>query len=215
MKRTMKRAMMVSACALVLAACASRSPGSRPDDMSSARHRENAAQHGAAADRHRGEYDPNATETRYSRRTDVGSGQIQYNPTRGHLSEAESHEEESRQHVDAATELERFEGAECQNVPAATRASCPLLHEVSSVADIEGGVRLRAVTPAEAAALVARIRCHLAFARSHGRVGMETCPLYAPDVQVRSAPGGIVELTSTNEGTARLLRERTRTHAVP
>jgi len=85
--------------------------------------------------------------------------------------------------------LESFEEAECAAFPPETRVVCPLLGQVDAVEDISGGVRVRLAEDVPLHAALAHMRCHLAFARARGRVGMQECPLYLSGVRIEPAAG--------------------------
>ncbi len=62
--------------------------------------------------------------------------------------------------------------AECGDFPPDTRKVCPLLGQVGSSENIEGGVRIVLVEGANAEAVKAHVRCHLTSAAKQGFKGM-------------------------------------------
>lgn len=217
----------------VLAGCSQLgSSGTAPDDMSAEDHREHSDAHARRAGKHEALHDPEASvepdpgrpaasdrwgadyDYRYS--GDYYWGGRVYNPTARHRAHAEKHQAHAREHLDAARVLEGFEEAQCASFPSETRAVCPLIGQLVSVEDIPGGSRVRVADGVEVNALVAHIRCHLAFARARKREGMDTCPLYLEGVRVsRVGPGPEVDFLI--EGTSELeqLRETMRAHVAP
>jgi hypothetical protein len=69
----------------------------------------------------------------------------------------------AQEHDQAAAELERFEDAACHELPAASRAACPLVHDVVGITDVPGGVR---VAFAEAVPGSRRRRAHAILLRA-------------------------------------------------
>ena len=115
----------------------------------------------------------------------------------------------------AAESLDSFEEAECRAFPPQTRGACPLLGQIESVEDVFGGVRLRFIEGVNVNAAIAHTRCHLAFARTRGRIGMESCPLYIIGVEAtRLENSGTVELSVGNEEDLEELRRRIREHLI-
>lgn len=139
-----------------------------------------------------------------------------YNPTTVYLRLARQHEKHASEHLSAARRLEEFEQGGCKAFAPEIRAVCPLLGQVDAVEDVPGGVRVWLSEGVDVDAAVAHMRCHLAFGRAHGRAGMESCPLYVPEVRVervRQSRG--VDLESSDPGPVDELRQRTRLHVVP
>lgn len=122
---------------------------------------------------------------------DAATGQV-YFPSENHDRRARRLRQSARLHEAAADALAAFEDEACRGIPAATRASCPLLGNVVSVrelpSNVEGPSNVEIVFATSDAARNAlpRIQCHLAFARSQGRDGMDACPLYLPGVSAEA-----------------------------
>jgi hypothetical protein len=186
--------------------------------MSAAQHREEAAREGAAADREANRYSPSAT-----RPTPFGDplgkdylyAVTVYNPTEGHLAEAEKHREHAREHARAAEFLERFEEAECRDFPATTRAACPLLGPVVRIDDVEGGVRVLFKDGTRVDAVIAHMRCHYAFARARAFDPGASCPLYVRGIEIRQGLQPMaVEIVSPDPKVARQIRAASREEAL-
>ena len=201
--------------ALTAAACGGNQ-GTHPDDMSAEDHRRAAGDEEQVSTAHEGEYDPDARSTvplgSPSPTSEAWYGLDVYNPTAGHLVEAQQHEDLAAEHRAAAATLEHFEQAECAQFPAETRASCPLMGQVARVTDVDGGVRIELIEGTNRDAVADHMRCHVAYARTQGREGMSHCPLYVEGASVGS--DGALTLT-TNAGPAAVtdLRRRARAHA--
>ena len=220
-RRAGKRAAGWLSAAALLISCAESSPAVKADDMSAAQHHEQAEREAAAAQREAGRYDPSAG--RPSPFGDpLGKDYLYavtvYNPTEGHLAEAEKHRTHARQHERAAQFLERFEEAECADFPAATRAACPLLGPVVRIDDVDGGVRMRFKDGVRVDAVVAHMRCHYAFARARAFEPSSSCPLYVRGIEIRRAlePTG-VEIVAGDPKLSKVVREirkRSREEAV-
>ncbi len=224
---------------LMLSACTSVGSGTAPDDMSVAGHRSHSQEMSEKASEHRDRYDPDAEVERLpgrpsrsemwggdsNDRYNSGNGYRYsgdyywqprtYNPTERHLAHATRHEAHAREHAEAARSLESFEDDQCGSFPHETRMVCPLIGQLASVEDIPGGSRVRFADGVDVNAAVAHIRCHLAFARSQGRAGMESCPLYLEGVRVsRVGPGSDVDFLVEDSNDLAALRERIRAHVV-
>lgn len=186
--------------------CAS-TPGARPDDMSADEHRAAAEQHQAEAAAHESQYEPEAQAEAIQPEPDE-YGQFStevYNPTEAHLRHAKQHRKHAADHEAAAEELEAFEEGECGRFTPEVRRTCPLMGKVAAVEDIQQGasqggpaqsppkrgLRIRFAPDVDTQAVIAHMRCHLAFARKTGRKGMSHCPLYVEGVAIATgdAPG--------------------------
>ena len=194
-------------------AVACRGRGTRPDDMSAEAHREAAAGEEAEAAQHQSRYDEDTRDVtgRPGVDSDVYYGLDVYNPTREHRLEARQHRILAEHHRAAAAALETYEDRECARFPAQTRALCPLIDQVVSVEDVEGGVRLRLAEEVREDAVADHMRCHLAYARSQGREGMDQCPLYVEGARVGSN-GGITLTTDAGDAAVSELRRRAHGH---
>lgn len=210
--KTKARHLLVAAgVSSVLLGCAS-TPGARPEDMSAQAHEEEAAKHAQVAQEHDAEYDPNATRTNVGGGVTSGSDfpayEADYNPTEGHRVAAERHRKHAADHAAAAEALARSEEDACKSIAPASRASCPLLGPVVAVEDIPTGVRISLRKGTDVEAFVEHVRCHLAFANTRGREGMDHCPLYLPGIQVRRVGTLVVELSALDQANVLLLQQR-------
>jgi hypothetical protein len=205
----------------LLVACAAPAP--QPDDMSAAAHRHEAARERAAA----------RSELEAAREAGPAEATILPSPsgTRGpwsephpeaqrqagspHLGAALAHGSHAREHEEAAEALEHFEDDACRALAPAARAACPLLHDVVAIVDVEGGVRVRFADPVATDDLVARIQCHLAYARTRGFAGVEDCPLYVRGVRAAAAGPHAIELTAADPAVALRIRTLSRAQALP
>ena len=220
---------------LLAAGCASTS-GARPDDMSAAEHREAAASHEQERAAHAQQYDPEARPVASSvppisayhgpagASSSIGTfSPREYNPTEEHQRNAEKHAKHAADHAAAADALEAFEAEECGRFPPRTRRSCPLLGKVIGVEDIDAqaqgskkrGIRIRFVEGISRDAVIAHMRCHIAFGRTQGRKGMDHCPLYVEGVDVGASTGSeanTVDLLVEDGALVDELRRRARAH---
>lgn len=184
----------------------------RPDDMSAEQHRAEAQREETAAAAHQAQWNPKAAMPSPFRDPIDHGGEhvfssLEYNPTDWQLAEAEKHKAHAKQHEAAAANLEHFEQAECKEFSASTRASCPLLGPAEDIRDIDGGVVIRFATSVRVDAVVAHMKCHLAYARVQGFPGASTCPLYLPGLRVRlGAAPSTVEITIGEQGRVEELR---------
>jgi len=206
-----------------LGACATVSPGSRPDDMSASHHRAVAKQHEREATKDAKRYDPNAEAYRPRRGGGGGANtgdtenfDVPHNPTAVHLGHAQEHKEHARQHLAAAQTLERFEGDACRKVPKDKRAACPLLGQVQRVQDIPDGVRIYMVKGVQVKTALAQMKCHYAYGRVMARKGMDRCPLYLKDLTIRADQAyRFVEITSKDAQVVREIQRRMKLHVSP
>jgi hypothetical protein len=204
--------------AVMLVSCADTAPAVKPDEMSAARHREEAAREATIASREGNLYRPEAA--RPSPFGDpLGKDYLYspplYNPTEGHLAEAEKHSQHARQHEAAAAYLERFEEVECRDFPPGSRAACPLLGPVVRIDDVPGGVRVQFKQGTRVDAVIAHMRCHYSFARARAFEEAAGCPLYLRGIEIRSALDPMaVEIVSADPKVASNIRARSREEAV-
>jgi hypothetical protein len=199
-------------------ACTASQPRVQPEDMSAAEHRENAAHERQLANESAARYDPAASRaTALAPPAGTEAGVVfptsVYNPTEGNLRDADRHRAHAREHEAAAKALEKYEQAECRQFPESTRASCPLLGPVTSIDDVPGGVRVAFVRGARVDAIVAHMRCHYAYAKSHGFDARVTCPLYMPGIEIKR-DGDVVLLKTKDAARVAELRTRSREEAV-
>jgi hypothetical protein len=205
---------------LGLASCGQSSPTVRPDEMSASAHRQEARKVGAEADK-----ELKAADARMPQPNLAVSGggnpegyiydRNVYDARNEHLLRARQLREHARQHERAATALEQFENAECRNFPASTRAACPLLGMVARIENIEGGVRVEFERATRVDAVLAHMRCHLAFAAVRGFPSDASCPLYAKGVEIRAGSARTaVEIVSDDPTVAREIQVRSREEAI-
>jgi hypothetical protein len=203
-------------------ACAGRV---HPEDMSAAKHRGEAAKDDAAARAHFVAFDKAAerpapvliaVSTVPTTDRPLHSPFAVYDPPRYHLREAARHLAHARAHDAAAKSLEKFEDAECGAFSPAQREVCPLLGPIVAVEDIDGGVRVHFEGEISVAALVAHMRCHLAFARTRGYDVETPCALYVKGARVDPAPDGkAVDITADKKATVAAIRADARALATP
>ncbi len=193
--------------------------GTRPEDMSAEAHRREAQKHQTQSFAHADQDDLDATRLNpsggaASPNAELDFGVTDYNPTAIHRAEAELHQQHAEDHRRAAEQLERFEQAECGSFPVSTRPLCPLLGQVASVERLSNGVRIRFIEDANAEAIEAHARCHIAFAQTQGRKGMDPCPLYVKGVQVASehAEPMSMDLVAEDTRAVKQVQQRTETH---
>jgi hypothetical protein len=207
--------------ALLLGSCA---PSPRPDDMSAAAHRHEAArerlraqQELAAHDEGYARADPRvpgdpaalipSEELRPGALPMPGSGL-------GRLHAAEARAAHAREHDAAAAELERFEAEACAGIPPAARAACPLLVGAGVILDVQGGVEIRFESGAPVSDVYRRMSCHLAFARARGFEG-DACPLYVKGLRIERTGTRILRITSSEPAATGDVRRRSRALARP
>ena len=212
--RTIRPRAAATVALLTMGTAACGGSGTQPDDMSAEEHRAAGDEHEEEAGTHDSRYDPEAQRTGRSivGTSDFAYDEGTYNPTAHHQDTAERHRGIAQQHRAAAAALELFEEAQCSMFPPSTRVTCPLLGQTVEAADVPDGVRLRLREGVNADAALDHVRCHLAFARSHGRQGMDRCPLYLPEVSVAPTEDGALILTTRDAEQVPALRERARTH---
>jgi hypothetical protein len=206
--------------ATALGGCGTGRDAVKPDDMSAAQHREEAAREDEAARRHMKDYDPHATVPSPFRpaagpAADYPFPVAVYNPTEGQLSRVDEHRAHARAHEKAAEALERFEDSECLNFPPSTRAACPLLSPVAHVDDVPGGVRVKFMPGTRVDAVLSHMRCHYAYARARGFEEATTCPLYMRGIDINQAKDPLaIEITTADPDQVAELRARSREEAV-
>ncbi len=198
-----------------VSACAA--PGTRPHDMSVARHEEAAGAEDAAADTHAAEYDASASAPL---RCGVSGASValgspcwtsDINPTESHRAEAARHRDAAAAHRAAAEALRAAEATECAGLSEADRDQSPFSHreDIASVEELTeevlvgrtrtrrtvgARVVLRAVPGLTAEWLQRVLECHLARNASlgHDVPEMSYCPLVpnGARVDVHSAGDG-------------------------
>jgi hypothetical protein len=86
---------------------------------------------------------------------------------------------------------------------------------VVDIQNIKGGVRARFTAGSRVDALVARMRCHFAYAQAHGFDTNVSCPLYMRGIVIQSGPLPLtVDITSSDPVVAKEIGRRTREEAV-
>jgi hypothetical protein len=205
----------MSASWLWLSGCAA--PVVRPDDMSAAKHRQEAEHESRLAREQivsrvpataRAPTSLDATEKEYRHSVPI------YSPLDGQLAAAELHRQHARDHSRAADFLERFEAVECRDFSPSSRAACPLLGPLTSVDDIPGGVRARFKPGTPVDAVVAHMRCHYAYARARAFDVVASCPLYMRGIDIRRDDDPMaVDIVSADGDTAAKIRARSREEA--
>jgi hypothetical protein len=201
-------------------ACGTATVAVNPDEASAQGHRAEAERERAAAEQEKARYDPAAT------RVDPSFAQQPFepsaaqhiftNPTETRLSQADWRLMHAQAHERAARELESFEAAECKGVPRKERAACPLLGPAVAIRDLPDGVRVELARPESIEPVVADMRCHYAFARTHGfSAEAAACPLYIRGIQIeRSRDGQAIEIRGPTPEVAREIQKRARQEAV-
>lgn len=193
----------------------------KPDDMSAAQHHDEAARENAFANQHTNEYAPRAAVPSPFRPAEGAAANdylfplAAYNPTEVQLQRAEEHRAHAKEHEKAAQALERFEAAECLNLPPSTRAACPLLGPATRVDDITGGVRVWFAQGTRVDAVLAHMRCHYAYARARGFSEATSCPLYMRGVDIKQGKDPLaIEITIVDADRVAELRALSREEAV-
>ncbi len=136
-----------------------------------------------------------------------------YDPTQYRLAEADKHTAHAKAHEAAAQELEHFEDAECRELPPKTRAACPMIGPAVAFHEIDKGVMIVFQAGVPVAAVVAHMRCHLAYARAHGY--SEDCPLYMKGIKIEvTSDGKAATITTDSSGDVAEVRRRARQQIV-
>lgn len=191
-------------------------PGTNPDDMSAAEHREAAEAHDRETEEHEVQYDPRAVDVRQSYSTVVADVVDEtYNPTGVHAVAAANHAEIAGEHRRAARALEAFEEGECAAFSPNIRQLCPLLGQLAAVENVDDGVRLEFREGVNTDAARAHVACHIAFARTQGREGMDHCPMYVEGARVEHDDAGGTVLLTDRRTAVDTLRRRAAAHVHP
>jgi len=204
-------AVMVSS---VLFGCASTS-GTRPEDMSAKSHAGEAAQHTEKAEEHAEKAQEQAPGPGWSEvvaGSDFAFEGGEFNPSEGHNTQAKRHARHTEEHLAAAEALVADEEEACKSIAPESRSWCPLLGPVVATENTPHGVRIAVEEGTNIEELIARIRCHVAFANTHGRQGMDRCPLYVKGVEVERAGPDAIELTAKRKAEVRELQKRVAEH---
>lgn len=211
---------LLLAASVGLGGCHPTLPGTRPDEMSAARHRDEANKHREVAEQHRKAYAAEMGDKKQrgaSGSADPGEGfrwpMTHYDPRERHLNTAWWHERYARKHERAARKLEKYSDRKCRDFPAKTRALCPLVGGVERIESIDGGVRLHVAQNVPLGAVEDHIACHMAFARSQGYEGEPTCPLYVRGVNVKvRTRRRVIELIHDDPAGQKAVRDKAATH---
>jgi hypothetical protein len=153
------------------------------NELTVSENRNEAAIHQARALEERKEFDPNQTHNSARRGSLNPNDQVMvpeftYNPTQSHQVAADAELRAASEHLRAAKELESFEDAACRDLPAAERASCPLLgSSVFQVRHTASGFQLVMKPNVDVGDIDRRLSCHLAYARARG-FDRPSCPLF-------------------------------------
>ncbi|MBI4817425.1 MAG: hypothetical protein HY791_14280 [Deltaproteobacteria bacterium] len=141
-----RSALMISV--LGLAACATTTPGSRPHDMSTAQHDQEAAIHANTAEQHAAQFDANAKaiqERCRPRAIGAGVDRAIYpdicwrsvtNPTETHRREAAEHRRHAADHRSGSAALREAEARACVGIDPDDRDTSPFDH-VEDIARVE------------------------------------------------------------------------------
>lgn len=150
----------------LVAACAGKTPGAEPHDMSAAAHEREVGEHAGAGEQHANKYDPKADIQRTwctpppgATRPGLNATAVEgicwdsvQNPTESHLYEAQAHKRHAADHRAASVALRDAEARACTGIAAADRDMSPFAHkgDIVSVAPLVlPEVDARAKTPAE------------------------------------------------------------------
>ncbi len=162
---------------LVVAGCSH----TQTEGLTAAENRNEASIHEARAASARTQVDP--AEARTQRRP-WGAGHDDqvtfgyFNLTEEHQQTADRELRAAADHLRAAKSLESFEDDACRGLPAAERASCPLLgSSVVTVQQTSMGFELLLKPQVDVTETFHRLSCHLAFARAMG-FEQPSCPLF-------------------------------------
>ncbi len=218
-------------------ACATRTPGAKPHDMSAATHETTAAQEERVAAEHEQRYDPDAQQRRERCRAGRAAAleadpcwSTVTNPTAEHLKHAEEHRAHAADHRAASQALRDAEAQACRGVPASDRDESPFdhrddieriepLYETTQTGKFQsrrlvGAVVVFRALPGLTVPWLQRvIDCHLArnSALGHEVPEMPYCPLVPKGVRatVSETRGGFaVEIRSDDAGTAKEIARR-------
>jgi hypothetical protein len=87
---------------------------------------------------------------------------------------------------------------------------------MASTESIPGGMRIQLDERTDMNAAMAHMRCHVAFAQARDHAGVESCPLYVPEIRVeRVGSTQAVDLTTSRPGAVEDLRRRVEQHDAP
>jgi hypothetical protein len=135
---------------------------------------------------------------------------LMYNPTAGHLAEADRQMSIAFEHLTYADRLTRTEDVACADVPEAERAACPMLApHVDAVYEVKLGVSLHLKQIAPAQRLAAQLRCHLAFAKANN-FDRVPCPLFVKGVTITLRAGQLIDVYSPDRKVAAEVQRQAR-----
>jgi hypothetical protein len=178
---------------------------------SAAEYDAHAAREEAAAKEHHAQYD--ADESTVIERCATRRGEVSvcwtadYNPTAGHLVDAERHRKAGAKFRALSQVMRETEAKECEGLSAHDRDTSPFEH-IEDIVNIESTSRrdgaiftFRALPSMKVDWLQRVVRCHIARndAMGHDVPDMPSCPLVPPNVQatVKETPlGFVVEVSS-------------------
>jgi hypothetical protein len=198
---------------LAVSACVSSPQPVKPDNMSAAQHRQEAQREMQAAAQLEEraaivDLEPSVPPMR------VLSPFYLPDPADPLTEQADHLRAHARQHEQAANALVKFEKAECRNIPASSRAACPLFGPLINLEDLPTGVRATFAPGTPVDVVMAHMRCHLAYAQSRGFEEVLSCPLYIRGIDiVRSSVPEAIEIVSADPAVAAAIRDRSREEA--
>lgn len=197
---------------LTASACATATPGARPNDMSASQHEAAAKTHDKETATHGASFDPSArakASCSPSKAALEPCWTSEQNPTEAHRKEAERHRKMAEDHRAAAAALRDAEQRSCQGITSADRDMSPFHHreDIESVTEIEVNVPqgknttkktegvaivLRAVPGLTREYLQRTAECHLARNAVMGfsMPEMSFCPLSIKGVRVSMESAG-------------------------
>lgn len=178
----------------------------RPGDLTAAEHRNEAAIHHAKANQELSKYEPASRRERPGPfANEMTTNLWEFDAPEPHLAAADRHRRQAHEHLKAAQTLEVFEDRACEGLSTEQRAACPLITpSLSSVQELEHGVRLLFKPTAPTELLIKEMRCHLAYAKAQG-FEHPSCPLYLKGVELKANAHG-VDVVSANSQQAQEIR---------
>jgi len=199
---------------VAVGACASRGQSVKPDEMGAGQHRQEAQQERQAAAKLE-EHAPRVDlEPPVEPPMHTSTPKYAYDPADWHTQQAERLRAHARQHERAAKSLERFEKAECRDIPPSVRAACPLFGPLTKLEDLPNGVRATFAPGTRVDLITAHMRCHFAYAQSRGFDEVLACPLYLRGIEIiRASDPDAVDIVSTDPRVASAIHERSREEA--
>lgn len=184
---------------LLLGSLTACTQGVRPDDMSAQKHEAAAAKEERAAETHEKFVQA------------MGPYNVRYKSQ--HEANAESARRHAEMHRAAAEALRTSEAKECAGVTDADRAECPLIH-VERAEDKADGVVLWLAAGSSPEGVAQQMRCHIAFASTRGREGMDGCPFFVKGISVAAVPGqNAVKLSAPDPKSVQEIQQQVHTMA--